>query len=491
MTSCNTPTLAGGRCRRTPLSLACIAGTFFGRQTDMRHRAALLAVFILCSLSVCAQEQAGYFSLNSSRTYAPGQKVSVDMWAQNVDTLEFRVYRVNDPVKFFTDLGDAHQFGGRAVPPPHKLTWLERFHNWKHGLFARIRDFFRAQFTPENRQAIREKRSEGKQQKQTAAQTFAQIPLLNAQQLVATWKQNVPSGRERWESENVGVPVKDRGVYLIEATDGKLRAYTIVIVSQMAIITKTAPGTILAFVADREKGTPAANVQTYFFVNRNQAGQQITGADGLAQITVNEARAENVLVMAKATDDFAVSAPWAYWMSTDPGRSLTTYVYTDRPVYRPGDTMRFKAILRTHSGANYQLPPGQEYNVQIADMEGKEVFAANLKPSAMGSVNGEYAIPATATLGDYNINVRTGENYTQGGSFAVEEYKKPEYEVRVIPDTKRVLQGQTIKATIEAKYYFGEPAAGAKVTWVVHQNRVYNGLYANPNDDESAPGEYG
>jgi uncharacterized protein YfaS (alpha-2-macroglobulin family) len=457
----------------------------------MRHRAALLAIFILCSLSLCAQEQVGYFSLNSSRTYAPGQKVSVDMWAQNVDTLEFRVYRVNDPVKFFSDLGDAHQFGGRAVPPPHRLTWLERFHNWKHGLFASIRDFFRAQFTPENRQAIREKRSQQNQQKQTPAQTFAQIPLLNSQQLVATWKQNVPAGRQRWESENVAVPVKDRGVYLIEATDGKLRAYTIVIVSQMAIITKTAPGTMLAFVADREKGTPAANVQTYFFVNRNQAGQQITNENGLAQINVNESRAENALVMAKSADDFAVSAPWAYFMGTGAGRPLITYVYTDRPVYRPGDTMHFKVILRTHSGANYQLPPGQEYNVQIADMEGKEVFATTLKTSAMGSVNGEYTIPATATLGDYNVNVRSGDNYAQSGSFAVEEYKKPEYEVRVIPENKRVLQGQTIKATIEAKYYFGEPVAGAKVTWVLHENRVYNGLYGDRNDDDSAPGEYG
>ena len=452
----------------------------------MRTRAVVLAVFILFSLSLCAQEPAGYFSLNSSRTYAPGQKVSVDMWAQNVDTLEFRVYRVNDPVKFFTDLGDAHQFGGRAVPPPHKLTWLERFHNWKHGIFVSLRDFFRAQFTSENRHAIREARSQGKQQKQTAAQTFAQIPLLNSQQLVATWKQNVSSGRERWESENVAIPVKDRGVYLVEATDGRLRAYTVVIVSQMAIITKAAPGTILAFVADREKGTPEPNVQTYFFVNRNQAGQQITGNDGLAQINVNEPHVENVLVMAKSSDDFAVSAPWAYWMGNDPARSLVTYVYTDRPVYRPGDTMHFRAILRTRSGANYQLPTGQEYNVQIADMEGKEVFAANLKPSAMGSVSGEYAIPATAALGDYNINVRTGENYTQGGSFAVEEYKKPEYEVRVIPDAKRVLQGQTIKATIEAKYYFGEPVVGAKVTWVVHQNRTYNGLWAYDNEEYGA-----
>ena len=450
-------------------------------------RALVLAAFVILSSLLFAQvEKPGFFSLNSSKTYAPGQKVSIDMWAQNVETLEFRVYRVNDPVKFFVDLGDVHQFGGRAPWPPHKLTWLERFHNWKHGIFVWIRDFFRAQFSAGNRQTIREQSSQSKQQPQTTAQVFAQIPLLNSQQLVATWRQNVASGRGRWESDNVSIPVKDRGVYLVEATDGKLRAYTIVIVSQMALITKTAPGAILTFASDRQTSQPVSNAQAYFFVNRNQAGQETTGSDGLAQVTVSEPRPENVLVMARTEDDFAVNSPWSYWMATDPAHSLTTYVYTDRPVYRPGDTVHFKCILRTRSGFNYQAPANADFNIKINDVENKEVFAATLKSSAMGTLHGEYVIPRNAALGDYNIQLRNGESYTQGGSFAVEEYKKPEYEVRVVPEAPRVLQGQPIKATIEAKYYFGEPVANAKVKWVVHQNRAYNGLnmYADEGDEE-------
>src|SRR4051812_13470568 len=252
------------------------------------HRALLLAfIFIGCTL-VHAQEERGYFSLSTNKTYAPGQKATIDVWAQHVDTLEFRVYRVNDPIKFFNDLGDMHQFGGRVTPPPHKLTWLERFHNWKHSMFAGIRDFFRAQFTPDNRHAIRERRSASRQQKQSPAQIFAQIPLINSQQLVATWKENMATSRASWESDTVSVPVTEKGVYLVEATDGTLRAYTILIVSQMAMITKTAPGTVLAYVADRNTGTPIADVQTYFFVNRNQAGQQLPTADGLAQLSVDE-----------------------------------------------------------------------------------------------------------------------------------------------------------------------------------------------------------
>ena len=452
------------------------------------YRAILLAllVIIVSSFAFAQAEKQGFFSLNSSKTFAPGQKVSVDVWAQDVDTLEFRVYRVNDPVKFFEQLGDIHQFGGRAPRPPHRVTWLERFHNWKRGMFVWIRDVFRAQFTAENRQEIRAQSSEAKQLPQTEAQVFAQIPILNSQQLVATWRQNVVSSRMRWETENVAIPVKERGVYLVEATDGKLRAYTIVMVSQMALITKTAPGTILTFASDRQTSAPVSNAQTYFFVNRAAAGQQTTDSDGLAQIAVSDPRPENVLVMARTADDFAVNSPWSYWMSTDPEHSLTTYVYTDRPVYRPGDTVHFKFILRTRSGFNYQAPANRDFNVKIDDVESKEVFAATLKSSPMGTLHGEYTIPVNASLGDYNIQLRNGENFAQGGSFAVEEYKKPEYEVRVVPEAQRVLQGQPIKATIEAKYYFGEPVANAKVKWVVHQEATYSGLtfYAEEAGEE-------
>ncbi len=436
----------------------------------------LVAFIFLSSIGFSQEEKTGYFSLNSSRTYAPGDKVSIDMWAQNVETLEFRVYRVNDPVKFFAQLGDAHQFGGRAPRPPHKLTWIERFHNWKHNVFVWIRDFFRAQFTTDNRATIREQRSQAKQQPQGPAEVFAQIPILNSQQLVATWRQNVSSRQYRWETENVAIPVKDRGVYLIEATDGKLRAYTIVVVSQMALITKTAPGTILAFASDRQTSQPVPAATTFFFVNRDQVGEATADQDGLAQVEVKEPRPEGVQVMARTKDDFAISAPWSYWMTTDPARSLTTYVYTDRPVYRPGDTVHFKAILRTRSGFTYQAPANTNFDVKISDVDGKDVFAASMKSSAMGTLHGEYVTPANAALGDYNIEIRNGDNYTPGGSFAVQEYKKPEYQVRITPESPRVLQGQTIKATIDAKYYFGEPVANAKVTWVVHREATYNGL---------------
>ncbi len=73
------------------------------------------------------------------------------------------------------------------------------------------------------------------------------------------------------------------------------------------------------------------------------------------------------------------------------------------------------------------------------------------------------------------------------GNFEVQEYKKPEYEVRVTPAKARVLQGDTIQATIDARYYFGEPVNGANVTYAVYRSRYRFPLWYDPDDDAAEP----
>ena len=97
-----------------------------------------------------------WFSLTSERTYLPGEKPEISVNAHNVRQLEFRVYRVNDPVKFFSQMQELHNFGGQGPAMPKQAhTWLEKFHAWKHRIWAMIRDFIRAQFSPDSRHQIR------------------------------------------------------------------------------------------------------------------------------------------------------------------------------------------------------------------------------------------------------------------------------------------------------------------------------------------------
>ena len=84
---------------------------------------------------------------------------------------------------------------------------------------------------------------------------YAEIPLLNSDQLVLTFHQPV-SSKLQWASQTVDVGVRDKGVYLVEAVQGEYRAYTILMVSDLVLTTKTGRGRVFNFVADRATGEP-------------------------------------------------------------------------------------------------------------------------------------------------------------------------------------------------------------------------------------------
>ena len=190
--------------------------------------------------------------------------------------------------------------------------------------------------------------------------------------------------------------------------------------------------------------------------------------------------------MVRKDADCAVSA-LSY--GTEQGSNWEGYVYTDRPVYRPGHTVHFKAILRLRTAGGYDVPAAKPLSVEIQDPEQKPVYRKTLTTSANGTLHDELTLAPGAALGTYSIEIHTGGESNMEGSFDVEEYKKPEYEVRVTPAKPRVLEGDTAQATIEARYYFGEPVSGAKVKYSVYRTRYWFPLFYDPDDEGDQSGD--
>ncbi len=456
----------------------------------------ILVILLLCQFLVSpgfAQEDSdseSWFSLTSQKTFLTGEKPEIAVNAHNVKQLEFRVYRVNDPVKFFGQMQELHNFGGAAPALPKQAhSWLEKFHAWKHRIWAMIRDFVRAQFSPDSRHEIRLWQMGADQPKANGpkVETYAQVPVLNQQQVVSVWKWTVPA-HERWESVSLTVPVTDRGVYLVEATDGKLRAYTIVVITDIAIITKAGQGRLMSYVVDRRTGDPVANIPVKVWIDQKEAASQPTNPQGLVDTPIHATKPENVAVLAVSATQFAINAPGGWNLGDDPNRNLKGYTYTDRPVYRPGDTVHFKTIVRSQTASGYSVPQGQDIRLELRDPQTYDViWTQTVTLSQLGTATWNFPIPADAHLGAYYLNMQMGEKYIDGTNFSVEDYKKPEYAVKVTPQTPRVLQGQPIKATIDARYYFGEPVANAKVKWVVHTS-TYWPMGRSEDDDQADTG---
>ena len=437
------------------------------------------------------------FSLSTDRTFSPTEKPTIHLFARNVDELEFRIYKVKDPAKFLAGLTDLHSFGSEASFAGRETideeTWLERFHDWKHHVWFLIRRFFRGQFTLANRDRLRAHQAGlARRSRIVGVAEFAQIPLLNDKQLAARWRQQLPPTYIS-DAQELPIDPLPSGLYLVEATDGHFKAYTLLIVSRMAMVTRTASGSVLAYCVDRDSGAGIADVQVIAGFGQKQQASASSDQDGLAPLPLvaPSPMPDNFWVLAHAGDEVAISTPGGYALSGFQGGPWSAYVYTDRPVYRPGHVVHWKGILRAKVANHLELPKLSTIHVTIADQDDHSLLDKDLPLSAAGAVSGDLALPATATLGYYSIRLRSGPATGDGASdagtaqFRVEEYRKPEYQVRVTPTEARLLQGGSMPVVIDARYFFGEPVANATVKY-----RVYHSAHYWWDEDEGGESEF-
>ena len=454
-------------------------------------RAARLLLLVGVAAACLGQsESEPYFSLYSWGTFAPGAKASVQVSAWNVDSLEFRVYRIEDPVGFFEQLPQPHQFGGRAPLRQGQRTLIERVHEWKHSLRTAIRRALRGQFSesPSEHLGLRQEAPPPDLKTGHNETHYAEVPLLNSQQLVLSFQQPVRT-HSRWDRATVNLGLKDTGIYLVEAVNGQLSAYSLVMISDLVLIDKPTTAGVVSFVVDRRTGQPVAGAAVSLLARDKRLGEAETNADGIAELPYNAAAVDDLRVVARRGKSYAVNA--LSGMGSSERGLWTGYAYTDRPIYRPGHTVHFRAIVRLHGVDGYSIPAGKTVQVTVADPEQKQVYRKTLTIGPTGSIHDELTLPAAAALGGYFIEIKSGDNYIGSERFDVQEYKKPEYDVKVIPARDRVVQGETTQVTIESHYFFGEPVSGAKVTYTLFRMNYYFPLWYDPDEEngEQAGGE--
>jgi len=431
-------------------------------------------VLLALSLPLRGQESEStepFFSVSSRQTYSPAQEPKISIDFREVDHLDFRIYRVKDPVPFFAKLRDAHSFGSEKQELQREKTWLERFHDWKRDLRLSIREFFREQLQYrtrfEHHQTLVRKR-ENQRRIPFDVTSYAQVPLLNRAQLVTAWRELLPKTRGS-EDERIPVDLHQKGLFLVEVANGSLRAYTLLMITDLAMVSKNSPGRILLFVANRRSGTAIAGATTVIFNNHQEVARGSTDAAGVWTATFDKVKLQDAIMVTQLGADVAATSIESWWFVGASSTNVVGYVYTDRPVYRPTHEVQFKGILRAQRAGAFGLDVPGPVTVEVKDPNQKTVYQQKLELSRFGSFHGSLTLSPLAALGVYEITAHAGDK-SVGGDFEVQEYKKPEFEVLVSTSKPRYSQGESIEATIQGRYYFGAPVAKGKVKYSVYRS---------------------
>ncbi|MEI6503744.1 MAG: MG2 domain-containing protein, partial [Armatimonadota bacterium] len=209
------------------------------------------------------------------------------------------------------------------------------------------------------------------------------------------------------------------------------------------------------------------------FSEKGKAAITMTTGEGLAKFSAPPLGTPCWLATQKGDPAFALAS------SPDYEEPYRAYMYTDRPVYRPGQTVRFHGTVRAAEGVKYGLPNAQIETVraQIKTRGGSTVYDEMLPLNEYGSFAGDFALAPEPPLGDYELVVTAGKGALETRffrSFAVEAYRKPEFTVDVKIDKEHYLGGEDVSFTISAKYFFGSPVSGGKVSYEVNFNSAGN-----------------
>jgi alpha-2-macroglobulin len=264
----------------------------------------------------------------------------------------------------------------------------------------------------------------------------------------------------------------------------------VVQVTDIGIMARYDVDRIVAHVSDMQSGRDLSGARALL---RNHAGKEIwrgkVAADGMLRAPGRRAlkgeRAPFVLwiergsdkafvILDQTGDDGGYIYSYSRHGKVPREKVLRMHLFTDRSPYRPGETVHLKGVLRTvdlrPTGGVQPLPAEiKEIRYTVTGPRGhKLVEDGEAKLSGSGAFAVDVKVPAGSDLGNYRVQVTpVGSVDKAHGSFKVEEYRPPEFSVKVDVQGEPYFVGRKLSAKVGADYLFGAPMAGARCSWTL------------------------
>jgi alpha-2-macroglobulin len=241
-------------------------------------------------------------------------------------------------------------------------------------------------------------------------------------------------------------------------------------------------------VAGREPA--AGEIVSFYDPAVRKIGECVTGATGVCQaelpMPADPYQSIYAVIDQPGEPDFSLASsywnngvsPWDFHLFYQKkGLEPEIYMYTDRPIYRPGQAINFRTVVREWENGRYSAPALTGLTIDVVSpydpvtYQSQVLTTLRLPLNSFGSAAGVYTLPADARPGRYTLRVQ--EVDFKEVYFDVAEYRKPEIDLALsFSDTDRSI-GEDIQAQLSANYFFGAPSGNLPVSWTLFSEESY------------------
>jgi uncharacterized protein YfaS (alpha-2-macroglobulin family) len=268
-----------------------------------------------------------------------------------------------------------------------------------------------------------------------------------------------------WEERKVTLDPLPPGVYLLQLVQGRVEGQVVLVVSDLKVQVKQTDGDVLVRVAGKNLA-PVSGAEVRLRSRSGAGPSGTTDAKGEVHLATREPR---LLVLTSAGGDTAV-------VDTDFYSTLAVapdvFIYSDRPIYRPGDAVQFRGVVRQPDAFLSRLltPKERDVAISLTVAEGREV-KTRARVDEFGCFNGSLDVPSDVGTGVVRLTASL-DGQPHGAEARVEEYVKPTFYAEVLGESDTVRPGEKLKAKLRARRFAGGPPASARYEVFLYRSLV-------------------
>ena len=319
---------------------------------------------------------------------------------------------------------------------------------------------------------------------------------LSKKKVIAEQELTLPAETDyRMHSSLIALPALERGFYyLVGSTkkDEKNENKMLVLkfeVSQLGFIADRKDDKMTLVTVDRKTGNPVEGVTVELF--RREWNYEARGYKFIIIETLKSDRNGVVKLTKQTNDSFSINLRKGddnllsghYFRLSEPYRNTneyyTTSLFTDRAIYRPGQTVYFQGIVVRKQGDDKTLVHGYHESVSFRDANWQEISSAKFTTDEYGTFSGSFVIPTDRLNGLFRLNANKGRV-----SIRVEEYKRPTFEVNFEKPKEQYKLNQEVTVRGDVKAYAGFGLDDVEYTYRVVRKTAFLWRLFSPVEDE-------
>ena len=282
--------------------------------------------------------------------------------------------------------------------------------------------------------------------------------------------------------DSIELQLKEPGVYLVEVASDKAEntvSRQLCYVTTLFVINQALSKHKIRYaIVDAQSGQPVAGAHLRLYYrkmgpNYPERTVNLTAdkkGEVIWQSTGERSTPDYIWAWTPQDKSFPAARSFTqYYRRGSSGKRKQTLVYTDRAVYRPGQTVRVSVVAYSQDDLKVNAAEGKSVKLTLKDTRYKDVATRTLTTDAYGTASTDVVLPQGMPNGTWSLTCGDGGWHT----FQVAEYKRPTFDV-TLPEVKAEYhEGDTLVVTGTARTYAGMPVAHGKVAYNVWRREAF------------------